>query len=58
MERMEYIYIYISLFVKIYMIHLLGTYVTIICNWLNKVSRSSVEVIKSVQENKLKVQIH
>ena len=57
---MEYIYmyIYISLFVKIYMIHLLGTYVTIICNWLNKVSRSSVEVIKSVQENKLKVQIH
>ena len=67
-----------TLSVRTYVIHLLGIYVTILCNWFilwqnalylylgrfrmclntsrNHVSRSSVEVFKSVQENKLKVQ--
>ena len=55
--------------VKTYVIHLLGTYVTILftCNWVdlgvfntsrNKVSKSNVEVIKSVQETTEEVHIH
>ena len=66
-------------FVRTYVFHLLGIYVTTICNWLilwqnalylyfcrfrmclntsrNHVLRSSVESFKSVQENKLIVQI-
>ena len=66
--------------IRTYVFHLLGTYVTTLCNWLilwqnalylylgrfrmylnisrNHVSKSSVEAFKSVQENKLIVQVH
>ena len=66
--------------VRTYVLYLLRTYVTTLCNWLifwqnalylylgrfrmclnasrNHISRSSVEAFKSVQKNKLIVQIH